>query len=142
MRRSGSETVVPADKEIRRFVEPSHEECRVHVMRYKHRATWLAKAKGGDPLAGLCISAISRWLNAMLTEYSACACCDKVFPDSDFPRAFLVLIPVEHDPEHVKAMVDAVCRYCSENDDQWLVDQSVDRVGLSAAPRRGNDQIH
>jgi hypothetical protein len=78
----------------------------------------------------------------MLTEYSACACCDTVFPDSNFPRAFLVLIPVEHDPEHVKAMVDGVCRYCSENDDQWLVDPSVDRVGLSAAPRRGNDQIH
>ena len=81
---------VPADKEIRQFVEPSHEECRVHIMRYKHRATWLAKAKGGDPLAGLCMSAISRWLNVMLTEYSACACCDTVFPDSEFPRAFLV----------------------------------------------------
>ena len=132
---------VPADKEIRRFVEPSHEECRVHIMRYKHRATWLAKAKGGDPLAGLCMSAISRWLNVMLTEYSACACCDTVFPDSEFPRAFLVLIPVEHDPEHVKAMVDGISVLQRER--RPMAGRSgIDREGLSAAPRRGNDQIH
>ncbi len=121
---------------------PPDDECHVHIMRYKDRTTWITKANGGDRVAGLCISAISRWLNVRLTEHSACACCDAIFPESEFPRAFLVLIPAKEHPDNVKAMVDGVCRYCSKNDDQWLVDQSVNREGLSAAPRRAKDQIH
>ena len=66
------------------------------------RTTWITKANGGDRVAGLCISAISRWLNVMLTEHSACACCDTVFPDSEFPRAFLVLIPAKEDPDTLR----------------------------------------
>ena len=123
-------------------LKPPDDECRVHIMRYRDRTTWIKKANGGDRVAGLCISAISSWLNLMLRGHSTCACCDTVFPDSEFPRAFLVLIPAEQNPENVEAMVDGVCRYCSKNDDQWLVDQGIDREGLSAAPRRANDQIH
>jgi hypothetical protein len=123
-------------------ITPLDEECRVHVMRHKDRTAWIVKANSGDRVAELCLLAISRWMNVMWKEYSACACCDTVFPDSEFPRAFLVLVPAEENPENVKTAVDAVCRYCSKNDDQWLVNQGVHREGLSAATRRGSDQIH
>jgi hypothetical protein len=123
-------------------ITPPDDGCRVHIMRHKDRTAWIVKANGGDRVAGLCLLAISRWMNVMWKESSACACCDTVFPDSEFPRAFLVLVPADENPENVKAAVDAVCRYCSKNDDQWLVDQGIHREGLSAAPRRGNDQIH
>jgi len=78
----------------------------------------------------------------MATEHSACSCCDTVFSQGDVPRAFIVLIPVEQDPEKVKAKAGAVCSECSKHDDEWLVDQGVHRKGLSVTTARPGDQTH
>ena len=84
-------------------ITPLDEECRVHIMRHKDRTAWIAKANSGDRDTGLCLSAISRWMNVMSKEYSACACCDTVFPDSENPaRTFFFLFRRRKIPKRSK----------------------------------------
>jgi hypothetical protein len=118
------------------------EKLNVYIVRHEDRKEWRAKANSGEEVARVCLWAISKWIKDLPTEYSACSCCDAVFSESDVPKAFVVLIPAVDDPENVKATAGGVCLECSKHDNQWLLDQSIRRKGLSAASRRRGDQIH
>jgi hypothetical protein len=117
-------------------------EYRVYVVRREHQKEWLAKAQGGDETAKVCMWAGKNFMKAMRQEHSVCACCDRVFSGVDIPRAMVVLIPAEPDPEKVKAQAGGVCAECSKHDDQWLVDESTRRIGLSKAGMRPGDKAH
>ena len=124
-------------------MEPKTEEFRVYIVRRQHLDEWRAKMDGGDEIAKTCLWAIKNFLDEMPTEHSVCSCCDMVFPPRRVPRAFIVLIPAEYDPQTVKARAAAVCRECSKQEDKWLVDQGIRREdGLPPTGLRPGDRVH
>jgi len=82
----------------------------------------------------VCVWATGAFTWAMPHEPSYCGCCDTLFSAGDVPQAFVVLIPIEHDQEKVKAHVIAVCSVCSKHDDKRLVDQGA--LQTEALPRQ------
>jgi hypothetical protein len=118
------------------------EVFRLYVMRYEDRAEWRAKAKSGDENASICQWATSKWMRALSTEHAACSCCDVVFSAKNEVRAMLILISANANPDTIKAKAGGVCAECSKHDDNWIVDQSADREGLSTAGRRPGDQLN
>jgi hypothetical protein len=60
--------------------------------------------------------------------------CETLFSPSNLPEAFIVLIPVEHDPKDFSTQTRGVCSECSNNDNRWKVDN-----GSTARP---GDKLH
>ncbi len=97
------------------------KDHRVHIIRYKDRDQWRAEALAGNEVAKLCQWATSQWMRSLRNkDLAACACCEVAFQEGDVPQAFIVLIPVESDPEMVRAKAAGICRECSKHDDTWL----------------------
>jgi hypothetical protein len=115
---------------------------RFHIMRYEDRYAWRAKARSGGETANICLWAAENWMKDLPTEHSVCPCCHTVFSPTDVPRAFIVLIPVETDPERVKARAAGVCAECCKHDDQWLVAQGLGLTGLAPTTARPGDRVH
>lgn len=130
---AGSE-VMPADDQSGQF--------RVYILRLRDRADWVAKVNAGDEIAQLCMWAASKWRRAIATEHSACTCCDRTLSSVEKPQAYIVLIPLDEDPEKVAASAGGVCSECSEHDDRWIIDQGVHRSGMSLAGVRPADRIN
>jgi len=103
------------------------EQVFPHVVRREHQKDWWVKAANGDEQAKLCMSAATHFMRAIPKGTSACACCDVPFSPGDVPQAFIVLIPVERDPERTRAHALPVCAECSKHDDTWLVRQGPQR---------------
>jgi hypothetical protein len=118
------------------------EEFRVYLIRRQDQKKWLAAAAGGSEVAKLVLWAASNWIKDMATKYSACSCCDRLLSPGDVPNAFVVLIPTVRDPEKAKAKAGAICPECNAHDDRWLIDQAINRQGLTPAAARPGDQIH
>lgn len=78
----------------------------------------------------------------MLREPSWCGCCDTSFSLGEVPRAFIVWIPTERDPEKVTAHAIAACSECSKHDDKWIVDQGVRWERPALATARSGDPVH
>jgi hypothetical protein len=114
--------------------EEGIEDCRAYVVRKEHRKEWKAKVDVRDEGASLCVWAAGAFIRAMPHEQCNCGCCDTLFSAGDVPQAFVVLIPIEHDQEKVKAHVIAVCSECSKHDDKRLVDQGA--LQTEALPRQ------
>jgi hypothetical protein len=106
------------------------------------RKSGAPRRKMRDDVAKLCINAASNFVRAIPNEAAGCCCCDTFFSPDDKPPAFIILIPVEEDPEIVRAHAKAVCAECSSHDDEWLIEQGVRREGLAPTPPRPGDRVH
>jgi hypothetical protein len=119
------------------------ERYRIHIVRRQDQNAWAARARIGDEVARICTWASSNFMKAIRAGHSTCACCNRVFAGNVVPRAFVVLIPVEREPDQIKAKAGGVCAECSNHGDQWIVDQCMDRQVLMGAPTlNGDDRIH
>jgi len=122
--------------------ENEAEKYRVYIVRKENRNEWRTKAQNGDDVAKLCINTAANFMRAIPHEPMGCGCCDTPFLPNDRPPTFIVLIPVEEDPEKVRARAMAVCLECSKHDDAWLIEQGPRREGLSPTSARSTDKIH
>jgi hypothetical protein len=122
--------------------ENETEECRVYIVRKEDQKEWRAKAQNGDDVAKLCINTAGNFMRAIPNAPMGCCCCDTLFSSDDKPPAFIILVPVEEDPNMVRANARAVCSECGRHDNAWLIEQGVRREGLAPTPARPGDQIH
>ena len=124
-------------------MEPT-AEFRIYIVRRADQPKWFTKARGGDEVAKTCIWAGSKYMKVVRKGgQSQCSICSKAFSRKDGPSAFLVLIPVEWDPETVRAKAAGLCADCSIRDDRSLSDEIARREGwLSTGPPRPGDQVH
>jgi len=119
------------------------EAHHIYVLRQADKEEWEAKARTGDEIARRCISAVKNFARGLLNgELTLSGCCERLFLSSDVPQAFLVLIPVKYDPNHVTVQVWGMCEECSKHDNQWLVDQGPKREGLAPTPPRSGQTSH
>ena len=122
--------------------EDEAEKCHVYIVRKEDQKEWRTKAQNGNDVAKLCINTAANFMRAIPNEPMGCGCCDAPFLPDDRPPAFIVLIPVEKDPEKVKARAMGVCLECSKHDNAWLIEQGPRREGLSITPAQSTDKIH
>jgi hypothetical protein len=122
--------------------EQKSEAFRFHVMRYEHRHAWRAEARNGREIAKLSLSAAEDWMTELAADDLGCPCCSRMFSPGDIPRAFIVLIPTEPDPEGFKAFAAGVCADCCKHDDLWLIEQGVASAGPAPTTRRRDDRVH
>lgn len=118
------------------------DQCDVYIVRRADEEEWMAKAQEGEGIAILCMRAVGQFMNDMANEPLHCTCCEALFSPSNLPEAFVVLIPVQHDPKDFSTQTQGVCSKCSQNDNTWIVDNGPRREGLSPATARPSDNIH
>jgi|SRR5215472_16148674 len=76
------------------------EECHIYIVRRADQEEWMAKAKEGEGIAAVCMRAGGEFVKDIPNESLRCTCCDVLFSPSNLPDAFIVMIPVEHDPSN------------------------------------------
>lgn len=116
------------------------EECHVYIVRRADQEEWMAKAKEGEGIALVCMRAAGQFMKDISNEPLRCTCCEALFSASNLPEAFIVMIPVDHDPKDFSTQTRGVCTDCSKNDNRWIVDNGPGREGLTAA--RPHDKLH
>jgi hypothetical protein len=109
------------------------EECHIYVVRRSDQEEWMAKAKEGEGIAAVCMRAIGQFMEDISNGELHCTCCEALFSRSNLPEAFIVLIPVKHDPDNFDVQTQGVCPKCSKNDNRWIVDNG---------PKRESPSIH
>jgi hypothetical protein len=118
------------------------EQCNVYIVRRADQKEWMAKAQEGEGIAVVCMRAAGQFMKDIPNEPLHCTCCEALFSPSNLPEAFIVLIPVKHDPDNFSAQTQGVCSECSKNDNRWIVDNGPKREGLSPTTARSGDDIH
>ena len=109
------------------------EECHIYIVRRADQEEWMAKAKEGEGIAAVCMRAGGEFVKDIPNGSLRCTCCDALFSPSNLPDAFIVMIPVEHDPSNFDVQTQGVCSKCSKNDDRWIFDNG---------PKRESPSIH
>ena len=118
------------------------EQCDVYIVRKADQEEWMAKAQEGEGIALVCMRAVGQFMKDIYSEPLHCSCCETLFSPSNLPEAFIVLIPVEHDPKDFSTQTRGVCSECSKNDNRWIVDNGPRRDGLSPSTGRPGDKLH
>jgi hypothetical protein len=120
----------------------SGDGVNVYIVRRADQKEWMAKAQEGEGIAGICMRSAGQFIKDMSNEPLHCTCCEARFSPSNLPEAFIVLIPVEHDPKDFSVHTHGVCSECSKNDNRWILDNGPNREGLSPTTARPEDKTH
>ena len=118
------------------------EGFQLYIVRKADEKEWMAKAKEGEGIAVVCMRAAGQFMKDLANEPLRCTCCDGEFSPANLPHAYVILIPVNHDPSDFSVQTQAVCSECSKNDNSWIVENGPKREGLSPTPARRGDGIH
>ena len=111
------------------------EECHLYIVRRADQEEWTAKAEEGEGIAAVCMRAAGQFMKDISDGAMHCTCCEALFSPSNLPEAYVVLIPVEHDPDNFDVQTQGVCSKCSKNDNGWIVDNGPKREGRSPTTR-------
>jgi len=74
------------------------EGCHIYIVRRADQEEWMAQAKEGEGIAVVCMRAAGQYTKNIPNKSLHCTCCEALFSQSNLPDAFIVLIPVKHDP--------------------------------------------
>jgi hypothetical protein len=118
------------------------EQCEVYIVRAADQKEWMAKAQEGEGIAVVCMHAAGQFMKDIPNEPLHCTCCGALFSPSNLPDAFIVLIPVKHDPRDFSVQTQGVCPECSKNDNSWIMDNGPKREGLTPTAARPGDKLH
>ena len=109
------------------------EECHVYIVRRADQEEWMAQAKEGEGIAAVCMRAAGEFTKNISKESLHCTCCNALFSPSNLPEAFIILIPVKHDPDNFDVQTHGACSECSKNDNKWIFDNG---------PKRASSSVH
>ena len=107
------------------------EESHIYIVRGADQEDWMAQAKEGEGIAVVCMRAAGQYTKNISNKSLHCTCCEALFSQSNLPDAFIVLIPVKHDPDNFDVQTQGVCSKCSKNDNRWIVDNGPNRESPS-----------
>jgi hypothetical protein len=107
------------------------EECSVYIVRKADQEEWTAMAKEGEGIAVVCMRAAGQFMKDISNEALHCTCCEALFSPSNLPEAYIVLIPVKHDPDNFDVQTQGVCSECSKHDNKWIAENGPNREAPS-----------
>src|SRR5262249_34557179 len=105
----------------------------IYIVTHEQQKERLYKANSDDEIAKLVVWATENRVKNM--ALIRCSCCDHEFLDGEYPRAFLVHIPMERYLQKANVTAGAICAVCKKRDDQWLVENGLQRLGSLYRPR-------